>query len=144
MEYPDNCIRGIINEDFIFKGSNNASLTLYEFRPNNERNDGFKESSINWMDEGAIVFTLNQKKQSEELKYKVGYAILAIEELRRLKKKYMNLFDFERDPIPSDENVEENKYHGNLLIEENLFKINKPMANAIRSSLADHSEVHLR
>lgn len=141
MEYPDQCIRGIINEKCLLEGSlleGNpvARLTLYPFPKENCRDDGWIEESINWMvDVKAIDFTFEQKNDDGELQFTVGIAILSLIELNRIKRKHRNFFYYER------RYKKNNKYHGNLLLKADIKKERKRM---IRDVLANSSEITLR
>ena len=101
----------------------------------NKRTDDWKEASINWMDdEYAIDFTLKQTKDSGELKFKAGIAILPRSELDRIKKnyKFMGNFDYERKAEDG------NDYHGNLLLNE---KISNYKRDVIRNLLVFAAKV---
>lgn len=141
MEYPDQCIRGIPNEnclyeDSLLEGSPVARLTLYPFPKENCRDDGWVEESINWMfDVKVIDFTFKQKNDDGELQFTVGIAILSLVELNRIKRKHSNFFHYEKDPI------ENNHYHGNLLLKADIRTERKRM---IRDVLANSSEIKLR
>jgi len=127
MQYPDHCIRGILNPALLLE-DDMLSLGTFDFRKGN-RKDDWIEASINWMDdEYAIDFTFKQTKKSGELKYGVGIAILPRSELDRIKKnyKFIGYFDYERAKI------EGNDYHGNLLLKD---KISKYKRDVIRNLL---------
>jgi len=99
------------------------------------REDGWKEASINWMDdENAIDFTFKQTKDSGELKFKTGIAVLPRSELDRIKKnyKFMGHFDYER------KSQDGNDYHGNLLLNE---KISNYKRDVIRNLLVFAAKV---
>jgi hypothetical protein len=136
MEFPDHCIRGIPNSACLVEGRPIAYLTLFEFHRHSSKEQGWKEESINWMDdEDAIDFTLRQTNADGELQFKVGVAILPHIELNKLKKRHTGFFDYERRPI------EGNTYHGNLLLSDSIRKERKTL---IRARLANMSEVVLQ
>jgi hypothetical protein len=113
-------------------------MTLFDFQESPHRNDGWTEDSINWMDDkDAMEFTLNQVKDSGELQFKMGVAILPRAELDRIKRRhgFAGHFDYERAPI------EENQYHGNLLLRSD---VSKHLKNMIRSALALAAQIVLR
>jgi len=141
MECPDQCIRGIPNEDCLYKeslleGNPQARLTLYPFPKERRRDDGWIEESINWMfDVKAIEFTLNQEDDDGKLQFPVGLAILPLIELNKIRRKHRIFFSYEPDPIKN------NKYHGNLLLNSVIKPERKRM---IRDVLAYHSEIKLQ
>lgn len=136
MPLPEECIRGILNPDFIDKDGV-ANIGLFQFRKR-EPADDWCEASINWMDdEKAIGFTLNQTKASGELKYKVGIAILPRSEFDRIKKRhgFAGHFKYERAAL------QDNSYHGNLLLKDNILPTRSKM---LRNLLAFSSQIHRR
>jgi len=136
MCYPDQCIRGIPNSDFLLGEGDLVDATLFSFH--REREDGWAEESINWMDSPNVVsFTLDQTNEKGEPKFKVGIAIIPRFELDKIKKRpgFRNLFDYERSPI------EDNPYHGNLLLKVDIETRVKKMA---RSALALAAQVQMR
>lgn len=92
-------IRGITKDEFIEGG--HVLAGAFEFNKNNDR----FEASINWYDDdGAIEIAMNQrKKDSEEIQFKAGLAILSTDLVRKI-----DYICFERAPI------DDNEYHGNL------------------------------
>ena len=138
MQFPNNSIRGILNFDCLCKDRTFASLNLFAFQSERQRPDGWIEESINWEDnDSAIDFTLNQTNENEQPKFKVGIAILPRSELDKLKKRtgIKRVFCYERAP------VDDNHYHGNLLLHHD---IEKPLKTMIRSVLAIASKIVLR
>jgi len=133
MEYPDHCIRGILNPTLLLE-EDLLSLGAFDFLKG-DRKDNWKEASINWMDdECAIDFTFKQTKDSGELKFKAGIAILPRSELDRIKKnyKFIGNFDYERK-LEND-----NDYHGNLLLNA---KISNYKRDVIRNLLVFAAKV---
>jgi len=136
MQYPEKCIRGILKPDFIDEDGV-ANINLFQFQKR-EPLDGWSESSINWMDDGkAIGLTLDQTKLNGELRYELGIATLLRSDLDRIKKRhgFANCFNYERAPI------ENNRYHGNLLLKDNILPTRKKMA---RNLLAFSAQIHYR
>jgi hypothetical protein len=67
MDYPDLCIRGVINHHFL-DDDGNPKTDVFIFQKNHSRPDGWTEESINWQDdEKAINFTLKQKRSDGEI-----------------------------------------------------------------------------
>ncbi len=138
MAYPDDCIKGIPNDDCVevLGDSVVANIRLFCFPKNRCRPDGWIEESINWMDdEEALQFTLNQTRQTGELHFKTGAAVLRRVELDRVRKRYIGHLDYERAPL------EDNPYHGNVLLKGGVAK---HLVNQIRALLADAAEVRLQ
>ena len=70
MNYPENSIKGIPNNDFLIEGGTVASH-LFHFEQ--IRDDGEVEQSINWEDDESVIdFTLNQKKANGDLQFRAG------------------------------------------------------------------------
>lgn len=100
-EYPDNLIRGLIQntvEDGI------VLAAAFQFKINNERG-AREEISINWYDnDEAISITFSQKKKDTDLyQFPVGVAILSKNEIDKI-----GFINYERDRLPG------NPYHGNI------------------------------
>ncbi len=134
MEYPENCIRGVPNETFIRENFIIGS-DLFYFKDRDSQEDGWTDLSINWQDDDlAIEFTMNQKKDgSDELQFKAGVVIVPRDEIDRIKNRYtrMNKLSYERVPL------EENKYHGNLLLSNDMVKT--PIMKQIAGIIAYYS-----
>ncbi len=116
-DYPEQCIKGIPNENYLFE--NEIVLAeLFSFQDRGQRNDGWIEESINWDDDEKVVsFTLMQVKNGES-HFKGGVALIKTEELERLKRRlpYKDRISYERQELI------DNKYHGNLLMQNTLPK----------------------
>lgn len=128
--FPNNCLKGIPNENFMYDDGTIASH-LFHYKNNQNRNDGFLESSINWEDDSqAIRFTLNQRKENNELQFNVGIAIIPRFEIDRINRQptVNGILFYERQAIPKV-----NPYHGNLLIGS---EVPKPTMKKIAASIA--------
>ena len=130
MDYPEKCIRGIPNNNYIEDDYPNAEL-FKQFDENPERTDDYNEISINWDDDDGAINTImaQKKKDSQEYQFKIGGAIISKSELDRLLKKpqIKNKLSYERAEIPG------NKYHGNILLKKDT---SKSLRNMIASNLA--------
>jgi len=128
MSYPENCLRGISDPGHILE---DGSLSSAAFNFSETiRDDGWKELSINWDDdENCKEILLDQKKGNGELQFKAGYAILPRNELDHLSNQPMvnGILSYERLPL------ENNKYHGNILLRGNLPK---PTIKKLQAGLA--------
>lgn len=117
MPYPDNLLRGIPNSSYLFDdGSVGPHLFYFE---DQARGDGKIEQSINWEDDtGAVATTLTQTKDNAEIQFKAGAVRIPREELDRLSRRptISGLLSYERSPL------EENIYHGNLLLPSTVPK----------------------
>ena len=94
------------------------------------RTDGWKELSVNWDDdENSKNVLLDQKKENGEIQFKAGYAIIPRSELDHLisQPTVNGLLSYERSPL------ENNSYHGNVLLKGNLPK---PTIKKIQAGLA--------
>jgi hypothetical protein len=127
IPFPDSCIRGIPNEDFIIR-ENAVASHLFNFKDEHYRK-GWLEQSINWNDEEqAIDFTLNQLKNGV-IKYKYGVAIVSrfkLDDLNRTLAIQGSLL-YERNAL------EDNKYHGNILLNAS---VPKPLRRMVASGIA--------
>ncbi|NQS97962.1 MAG: hypothetical protein HQ591_05870 [candidate division Zixibacteria bacterium] len=119
IDYPDNCLKGIPNRDFLF-GDGTIATHLFYFESEDAREDGWKEQSINWEDdESAIDFTLNQKKDGD-LQFKAGIAILPRKAIDRINRSPMvnGVLSYERKRTENNHNP----YHGNILLKNDVIK----------------------
>jgi hypothetical protein len=117
MSFPENCIRGIPNDDYLTPDGPVGSH-LFHFKLENSV-DGWFQTSINWEDDdSAIALTLEQKKPDGTLQFKAGVAIVPTDEIDRLSKRptVRGLLSYERRPLP------DNPFHGNLLLNERTSK----------------------
>ena len=129
MDYPENIIKGIPNNDFLVKDGTNKNVHshLFEFK---QREDGSVEQSINWEDDESVIdFTLNQKKANGDLQFKEGVVILSRAEVDKLNRRPTigGVLSYERSPLDG------NPYHGNLLLQAN---VPKPIMKQIAAHLA--------
>lgn len=124
MEYPETCIRGIPNDSYLEDGLPSNRL-FSEFKVNPDRDDDFMEISINWNDnEEALQKIFEQKKKdSDDLQFKAGGAIIDRKGLDKLKSNIQikGLWNYERRELP------ENKFHGNLLMKPGISSSKKNM-----------------
>lgn len=136
MAYPDNCIRGVLNDTFLVPGEEKAAPHLFYFDDAPERDDGWKERSINWQDDGqAIDFTLNQRREDDgEILFRTGVAVLPrarIDWLIRVQN-VVGILGYERQKLPT------NRYHGNILLRKDT---STTVMRMIGGTLALFSEI---
>jgi len=135
MSYPKNILRGIQNNQCITKDGL-VSASAFTFHENPDRESEFLESSINWKDDdGAIDEILNKTKSNKqgelEKMFKYGYVELDkndLDTIMRLSNCSTRLL-YERYPI------EDNDYHGNLLIVKGLSNASKRLISGTISSI---------
>lgn len=128
MTLPENCIKGIPNDQFLTP-EGGVYTNVFEFATGH-RSDGWMESSVNWQDdEHALAFTLAQTRSDGALQFRAGAAILSRYEIDSLiaRPNIGNRVSYERQTLP------ENSYHGNILLSANT---SKPTMNMIRALLA--------
>ena len=73
--FPETIIRGISSPTHIevMENIEIVCLEAFEFRSSPDRTDNYEECSINWEDDLTVVdFTLNQKNENGEYKFRVG------------------------------------------------------------------------
>jgi hypothetical protein len=117
MNYPTRFIRGIPNKSFLVE-ERTVGSQLYHFKREHVRDDGLIEESINWEDDSfAVKFSLKQrieKSGKRELQFKAGVAIIDREDIDSLKNQVSvrGRLSYER------QRLENNPYHGNLLLDK--------------------------
>lgn len=129
-EYPESFLRGIVQKehisDFIIKSSFFSSGFS-----KNPREDGYFDMSINWYDcKESLDLAMNQRKENTEEKaitYKHGIAEFDTKIINDIVKRYKNLLSYERAPL--DNNI----YHGNLLLSDKLDKLERPTLFGVMS-----------
>lgn len=125
--FPDEFWRGIANKEFISQGHVLASAFQFD---EEIRVDNYKELSINWNDNAkALEKLLVQRKENGKLQFSGGAAKLSLPTVKQVLKSFIdeNQFNYERRP------VEENEFHGNLLISADL---NKQLRTQVSNGLA--------
>ncbi|MHB8336513.1 MAG: hypothetical protein ACYDEE_03755 [Ignavibacteriaceae bacterium] len=130
MDYPESFLKGITDNQYLDEDGGVAA-NLFYFDPKKnvpEREDGYNEESIFWRDdENAVTLILSQRK-NENIQFKYGAAVVKLEEIDRLKKlrQYQDILSYER------KRLEDNPYHGNLLLSKNTGKqVMRKLAGAI-------------
>jgi len=117
MSFPDNCIKGIPNSQYLVADGSVASHLFY-FKREHTRNDGWIEQSINWEDNSSVArFTLDQRKENGEIQFKAGVAVVPRDEIDRIRRRptiTSNILSYERQHSTN------NPYHGNILLQEDV------------------------
>lgn len=115
----------------------NVAPAAFQFgNHTDERDDNYHEASVNWEDdEGALKTLLEQKKDgTEDVMFKFGYARLPLNLVRMTLKSLIDrdYLAFERKPL------EQNPYHGNILIPGDLKKPEKTMIQNNLAAIANN------
>lgn len=124
-DYPEEFYRGVSSSDQITK-EGFAMAAAFRFSDQPRKNDGLYDLSINWNDDvGALETLLTQKKPGkEDYQFKIGYFTLNTAYLNMIMKQFIDekIFSYERCPIlaQADNDYQENLYHGNLLLQNNV------------------------
>lgn len=130
-EYPERILRGIAsdNQQFITpEGYPTQAAFQFDDYDADSRDDDFCELSINWEDdEGAVVALLDQVNIRKNCpQFQGGYCCLQRSVLSAAMRDYIDNkhLAYERRPIEADPDngVAENRYHGNILMKNNLSK----------------------
>jgi hypothetical protein len=128
---PANSLRGISSSDLILQDGN-VSGGLFTFQGTPGRGDGLIEESINWHDDdNALPFTLEQPRLDGTPQFKGGVAVIPTEKLAHICALPMvnGRLSYERAAL------DENPYHGNLLLHD---ETPKPTRRMISNVLAMH------
>ncbi len=129
MSFAENFIKGIPHKEHLTK-EGGVATHLFEFKTSATRTDQLLEQSINWEDqEGVAAFTLQQTKSDGTILFREGLVKIPLEEIKQINKRpsVNNVISYERQPLDN------NPYHGNLLIPES---ISKPTRNQISAAIA--------
>jgi len=134
MRYPQRLLKGLLN--YTYLDEDDPSIVLpatFAFDEKYVRDDDWIEQSINWEDdEETIPFTLNQTKDGV-IMFPAGLAAVPTNEINNLcnVSHLRDCFSYERNAL------EDNKYHGNLLLKVGTKKILKRM---LREAIAIKAE----
>jgi hypothetical protein len=116
-EYPNNCIKGIPDKNFLTPDKTRCGSHLFHFKIIANRNDKLIETSINWEDDSSVIeFTFNQSNPDGNKQFKAGIALIPRIEIDKIKQLSFakGRLSYERRP------EKHNKYHGNLLLREDV------------------------
>lgn len=137
-EYPDEFYRGISSPTDITDGGYVTAGAFQFDAYDSQRGDEYCELSVNWNDDDeALQVLLNQHKpKKEDKQFKGGYCKINRSFLNNMFKGYMTdgTFSYERRPVAATEenDYQENRYHGNLLMKNTLDKqVKKNMQHAL-------------
>lgn len=135
-EYPAEFYRGIAKKEFI---SDDGIVLISAFQFDEQaRLDGYKELSINWNDDSrSMQILLNQKKENGNYQFQAGVATLELSAIKQLLFRFLEnkSFSYERRVIQN------NPYHGNLLLSASLSKQKRMMILNNLAILASNNRV---
>jgi len=121
MRYPETCFRGIANYPNCIGNDGKPNDRIFKPHSNQQPNEGgWLEFSINWEDDDIVEeFTRDQRKPDDTLHFIKGIVRMIREQIDNIKKnpRYTDFLDYERQPLDN------NPYHGNILI-KNVLKAN--------------------
>jgi len=114
MDYPDTFLRGLSSENSIVDGILSAAAFQFHFETMKLRN-GCAVNSIGWEDDGSVVDLLNKQEKKDSPgspQFKVGLARFKKDSIDYLMKlpAFRDVLSYDREPM------DDNPYHGNLLI----------------------------
>ena len=145
VEYPDEFIRGVSrdNAEFITEEGyvTQAAFAFDDYDAASRNDDGFRELSINWLDDdGAIELLLDQMNQRKGgPQFQGGYVRMSLYTLLSLRA-YISKghLSYERRPVSADEEngIIENPYHGNLLMWKDLSNKSRTNLQVALAALA--------
>lgn len=141
-EFPERgAYRGLTSGDFFDDDERRmVNAGAFQFDVSSEREDGYAECSINWIDDdGALACIARQTKVTRDgdraPQFSEGACRLPLSDLVFLEKRYKRrLFSYERKPL--EEGQVTNPYHGNLLGVANPKGTDKRQFRSIQSHLA--------
>lgn len=127
MSFPDNFLKGLSDKNKLTSDGVGVSASVFYFDPQHVR-DGWLEQSINWEDDAnAITLMLGQKKEDGEIQFKAGVVRVprsCVEHINKVPRT-KDLLAYERKALNN------NPYHGNLLLKENTHKYIMKIVGAI-------------
>jgi len=134
MVYPDNCLRGLLNDDWLLRPGV-VSTTAFQFSEPGSREDGWLEESVDWED-GPDTVQLMLVRQNPDgwPQFRAGVAVLCradIDKQIRRRPVGKGLLAYERAEL------EDNAHHGNLLLKAGLPTPDKRLIRAMLAGLVE-------
>ena len=110
-DYADNLLRGLSADDWVRDGLVTAAAFQIKFEQPFLRN-GQAAQSICWEDDGSVVAIMLQQKRESAFQFKAGIARLPYTAVRHITRlpALTGILSYDREPL------EDNPYHGNLLV----------------------------
>lgn len=128
MSYPDNFLRGVSNRELLTPDLE-VSAGVFHFELS-KTNNGWLEQSICWEDDGSVVDLMLSQRKDGETQFKAAVVrvprscVHYINKLRQTEE----LLSYERKEL------DENPYHGNLLLKKDTHKITRSKVAAMLAS----------
>lgn len=138
MSYPDNFLKGLSDKDSLTSDGFGVSASVFYFHSQHVR-DGWLEQSICWEDDANVIaLMLGQKKGEKgdgEIQFKAGLVRVArsyMDYINKVPSRTKGLLSYERKALNN------NPYHGNLLLKENTHKY---IMKIVAAAIASYAEV---
>lgn len=135
MEYSEYLLRGIPTDDWVQDGIITAAA--FQFNDSHMKN-GWMAQSVCWEDDDSVCSCMFQQKKpgNDYFQFNAGIARLHRESIH-----YINRLNMLRDIISYDrEPLEDNPYHGNLLLS---VQSNRTQRRMISVQLASHIKEYI-
>ena len=129
MNYPENFLRGISNKTHVTPDGAISSAAFYFDQQH--ITDDWMEQSICWEDDDSVISLMMKQKKESDIQFKAGVVRVprgSISYINRLPM-YRALLAYER------KRLEDNPYHGNLLLKKDT---NKGKMKIVAAMIAGH------
>ena len=130
MSYPDNFLRGFSDKGLLAPDGVGVSAAVFHFAES-KTNNGWLEQSVCWEDDGSVVdLMLRQKNRDGTIQFKA-----AIVRVPRSCVHYINGLQQTKELLSYErKELDENPYHGNLLLKKDTHKITMTKVSALLAS----------
>lgn len=131
MSYPDNFLRGVSDRSWLTPDGVEVSAAVFHFELS-KANNGWLEQSICWEDDDSVVdLMLRQKKEDGAIQFKAG-----VVRVPRWCVHYINKLPQTKERLSYErKELDENPYHGNLLLKKDTHKMTR---SKVAAMLAGH------
>jgi len=128
MEYSENVLRGIRRDDWVQDGL--VTTAAFQFDTAHLK-DRWMIQSICWEDDDSVCSIMFQQKKNDEIHFEAGIARLPRASIDYINRLYSlkGMVSYEREPL------EDNPYHGNLMLS---IESNKTQRRWAQVQLASH------
>lgn len=116
MNYPENFLRGISDKNHVSPDGAISSAVFYFDQQH--ITDDWMEQSICWEDDDSVITLMMRQEKDSDIRFKAGVVRVprgSISYINRLPM-YGDLLSYER------KGLEDNPYHGNLLLKKDTHK----------------------
>ncbi len=129
MEYSENFLRGLSNDNCISDGEVTSAAFQFKYDGKFVKN-GWAALSICWEDNDSVIVLMLQQKQDEQddhFQFKAGVARFQRESIDTISKlpAFRGIVSYER------EHLDNNPYHGNLLVHTKSSKRQRKVLPAL-------------